>query len=382
MKLIVNTETFTYPLRGIGNYTLNLLQGFKGQPSVGTVMCFDGSDRLLTIEEMEDRLRRTKPAEATEEPVCREWVSGETREAVDARFRELTRSHGDAFYLEPECLLRPFDGRVVPIVYDLSPFRYPQFHSRAYREALDQCIPKSLQRAAHIITVSEFTRGEITSLWGTPRERITIIPPGVSPVFRPRSPEEAEPVRAQYNLPTKYLLTVGTLEPKKNLVNLIAAYSRLPKNLRENHALVIAGARGWNTERLEAVLQSYRHPDELKWLGYVDQADLPYLYSAAHGFVYPSVYEGFGLCLLEAMASGVPVLTSNQSAMPEVANKVALLTNPLKLNDLTDNLERLIRDDEFRAHARQVGPEKALNYSWDTSARQMVLTLEKIVQND
>ncbi|CAI2717614.1 glycosyltransferase family 4 protein [Nitrospina watsonii] len=378
MKLIVNTETLTHPLRGIGNYTLHLLKGLRQQATPGTVMCFNGSDRLLTIEEVEASLKNA--ACDADSLICRELICEAPRDAIDARFRELTRSHTDAVYLEPECLNRPFDGRVIPIIYDLSPFRHPEFHRDAYRAMLQTCVPACLERAAHILTVSEFTRSELVSLWGLPRDKITIVPPGVSPEFHPRSPEDVEATRKKYKLPAKYLLAVGTLEPRKNQTNLIAAYSRLSKSLRTHHALVLIGAQGWGAERLEAVIRSYRHPDELFWLGYVEQADLPALYSGAYGFVYASVYEGFGMCLLEAMASGVPVLTSNQSALPEVANKVALLTNPLNLNSLTRNLERLIRDEAFRSNAHLEGPEKTLNYSWDTSAQQVARTLKKMAE--
>ncbi|MCF8722263.1 alpha-1,3-rhamnosyl/mannosyltransferase [Nitrospina gracilis] len=376
MKLIVNTEILTPPLRGIGNYLFHLLQGLNSQATMGTVMCFNGSDRLLTIDEVTDNLKVTSLN--PEAIACRESLCEAPREAIDARFRELTRPHTDALYLEPECLFRPFEGRTVPIFYDLSPIQHPEFHRQAYCTMMQTYAPACLERAAHVFTVSEFTRSEITSAWGLPREMITIIPPGVSPVFRPRQPEEVEVVRAKYNLPTHYLLTVGTLEPKKNQTNLIAAYSRLQESLRKDYPLVMVGAPGWGTERLQAVIRSYHHPEELFYLGYVEEDDLPFLYSGAYGFVYVSVYEGFGMCLLEAMASGVPVLTSNQSALPEMGNQTALLTNPLNLNSLTANLERLIRDDDFRSNARLMGPEKTRNYSWESSAREMAQILCRI----
>lgn len=376
MKLIVNTEILTPPPRGIGNYVFHLLQGLKEQETVGTVLCFNGSDRLLTIDEVTSRLKAvsTKP----ETLACRESLCEAPRDAIDALFRELTRPHADALYLEPEFLSRPFEGRTAALVYDLSPVRHPEFHRQAYCTMIQTYAPVCLERAAHVFTVSEFTRTEIISSWGVPRDKITIIPPGVSPAFQPRKPEEVEAVRAKYNLPSHYLLSVGTLEPKKNQTNLIAAYSRLPMNLREDYPLVLVGAPGWGTERLQAVIHSYHHPGELFYLGYVDQEDLPFLYSGAYAFVYVSVYEGFGMCLLEAMASGLPILTSNQSALPEMGNETALMTNPLNLNALTSNLERLIRDDEFRSKARATGPKKARSHSWEASSCKMAQTLCKI----
>jgi len=376
LKLIVNTESFQFPLRGVGTYLYNLLQGFHKSDAVDTLLCFDGSDRLLTFEEIEAQLAQT--ATDRKEVFCTEGTLQEDPKTVEANFSRLTEPHSDGVYLEPDCISQPFPGRTVPIIYGLSAFRHPEYHSDPYVARMRECLPRTMDQASHVISVSEFTRGEICSLWNVPKEKVTTVFPGVGAEFKPRTAEEVAPALKQFGIPSRYLLVVGTLEPKKNLVNLIAAYSRLPQALRKKHPLVLVGARSWDTSRLEHVLSRYEGSRELVWLGYVDQNDLPFLYAGAYGFVYTSVYEGFGISILEAMASGIPVLTSNQSALPEVADKVALLTNPLNLSSLTTNLERLIKDEGFRTGARKAGLDKASHFTWSKSMDTMIPLLKNL----
>ena len=376
MKLIVNTETFQFPLRGVGTYLYNLLKGFHKSDAVDTLLCFDGSDRLLTFEEIKGQLAQSAPDR--KEVTCNEGFTESDRKALDAVFASLTETHSDAIYIEPDCISRPFAGRTVPLIYDLSSLRHPEYHSDPYVARMNEFLPQTMDKASHVISVSEFTRGEICSIWNIPKEKVSIVYPGVHSDFKLRTAETVAPVLKEYNLPSRYLLVVGTLEPKKNLVNLVAAFSRLPQILRKKHPLVLVGARSWDTDRLEHVLSRYEGSRELFWLGYVDQKDLPFIYSGAYGFVYPSVYEGFGISILEAMASGVPVLTSNQAAMPEVADEVALLTNPLNLSSLTNNLERLIKDEGFRSGARKAGLNKAKEFTWSNSLDRMFSILKKL----
>ena len=378
MKLIINTESLRYPLRGMGNYIFHLLQNIQSAEAAESILCFNGSDALLSPTEATAVVGQ--PTTAPHETLCTAHEGSQDEEAINALFTKLTEPHSDALYIEPECFRRPFSGKCLPVIYDLSPLRHPEFHDAAHVQRMTECTPKSITEACHIITPSDFTRREISSLWNTPQSKITVIPPGVKPVFQPMTSQETEPVRKKYGLDKMYLLMVGTLEPKKNFTNLIAAHSRLPEKIRKQHPLVIAGAKGWGSERLENVIATHEAQGTVQWLGFVPPDDLPFLYAGAYGFVYTSIYEGLGISVLEAMASGIPVLTSNQSALPEIGDKVALLTNPRNLSDLTQNLERLIRDEDLRAKVRKAGLERAKSYSWQASMEKLTTLLHSLAK--
>jgi alpha-1,3-rhamnosyl/mannosyltransferase len=185
-------------------------------------------------------------------------------------------------------------------------------------------------------------------------------------VFHPRSQSELTEKLSGYGLEYgRYLLVVATLEPRKNLLRLLQAYSSLDNSVRNRYPLVIAGAKGWLTDQLEKLLVSLESSGQIKRLGYIAQQDLPLLYAGAHGFVFPSLYEGFGLPLLEAMASGVPVLTSCRSSLPEVAGENALLVEPEDIDELAMAMVKLIEDDGWRETAIRGGLQQALKHSWE-----------------
>ena len=173
---------------------------------------------------------------------------------------------------------------------------------------------------------------ELLQEFNLSEDKVQAIPLGVDQVYHPRPLSEIEDVLAQYGLQAQgYSLFVSTIEPRKNLSNLIAAYSKLPSAMRQRWPLVLVGGKGWNSDEIHAQIEQATAQSWLKYLGYVPQAHLPLLYAGARLFTYPSLYEGFGLPIAEAMASGVPVLTSNCSSMPEVAGTAALLVEPAML---------------------------------------------------
>ena len=170
---------------------------------------------------------------------------------------------------------------------------------------------------------------------------------------------------ARYHLAnSSYLLVVATLEPRKNLLRLADAYSRLPSVLQRRHPLIIIGARGWLTDELEKRLAPMERKDQVRRLGYIPQEDLPLLYAGAWAFAFPSIYEGFGLPLLEAMRSGVPELTANRSSLPEVAGDAAILVDPEDVDTISAGLERLLTDEAWRGLAVERGLRQAQPFSW------------------
>ncbi|MCB1771577.1 MAG: glycosyltransferase family 4 protein, partial [Candidatus Competibacteraceae bacterium] len=173
---------------------------------------------------------------------------------------------------------------------------------------------------------------------------------------------------------------VSTLEPRKNLPRLLIAYARLPEALRARHPLALVGAKGWLNTELERHLAPLERTGQLRRLGYVPQDDLPALYAGAHAFAYPSLYEGFGLPLLEAMASGIPALSSHRSSLPQVAGDAALLINPEDIDDLTAGLEHLLSDELWRAAARPRGLEQARRFSWERCVEETIAVYRRLLE--
>ena len=256
-------------------------------------------------------------------------------------------------------------ARAVVTVHDVSCLVNPSWfrwqHALYYRTM----IARSARHAAAVIADSEATAGDLHRL-GLDRERISVVPLGIDPVFRPVSPEVAESARKQYNLPEHFLLFVGTHEPRKNLVRVVEAFGRIAHEIP--HALVLAGRSGWKCRPLHSAIAASQARDRILVPGFVPREHLPALLTAAAGFVWPSLYEGFGLPPLEAMACGTPVLTSNAASLPEVAGDAALLVNPEDTGEIAAQMLALATDDALRGALRDKGFERARRFTWQRTA--------------
>lgn len=259
----------------------------------------------------------------------------------------------------------------VVTVHDVAVLRFPQFFRAWHGRYARFVLPRVARRARAVITGSSATKHEIVELLGVPAERVTVTPYGLQPAIAPVAADSsrAEEVRARYALPKHYVLTVGTIEPRKNLKRLIEALRIVAERPDGGDAVLIhAGSPGW----LEADLPGAPGNGRVRFLGQVSNDDLAVLYSLARCCAYPSLWEGFGFPVLEAMASGCPVLTSSVSSLPEVAGDGALLVEPTSTEQIADGLARLWTDDALRARLAQRGIERAKAFSWERTAAETV----------
>lgn len=375
IDLILGADSICAPLTGIGRYALELARGLTHHPDVTRIRYFSmGRWRALPT---------LLAAEASSAPAPRSSLRNQmagNRAAVYAfgllmprLQRQRLRGQEGSLYHSPNFFLPPFAGRTVTTVHDLSHHIYPEFHPPARIDYMRRMLPDSLQRASHVITVSESARFDLIAHFGHPPERITAIPLGADPAFRIHSAPELAPVLDRLGLQAKsYSLYVGTIEPRKNLDRLLDAYEALPEALRRQFPLVMAGSPGWRSEHTHTRMARAASAGWLHYLRYVAQADLPALYAGARLFVYPSLYEGFGLPVLEAMASGVPVVTSNVSSLPEVVGNAALSIAPENTDALVAALEQGLQDEAWRAYAGVAGLERAARFTWDRCLSQTV----------
>ncbi len=260
---------------------------------------------------------------------------------------------------------------LVVTVHDLSFVRHPEWF-RLNRALYYRFMLKRTARVAtRFLADSEATAADLRAFLRLPEDRIDVAPLGVSTHFRPAPEAALAAVRGKYRLPERFLLYVGTLEPRKNLARLIAAWSRLSRE--EAPPLVVAGRVGWKTEAVKRAAAESPRRTEILFPGFVPQEELPALYSAAQAFVWPSLFEGFGLPPLEAMACGTPVVTSNTSSLPEAVGDAALTVDPLDEDALSDAIRRVVTDSGLRAALREQGLARAALFSWQRTA---ALTLE------
>jgi glycosyltransferase involved in cell wall biosynthesis len=282
-------------------------------------------------------------------------------------------------YVAPPVRLCPY----VATVHDISYEFYPQFFSPRDRLMLRTMVPFTLRRAARIITISEHSRRELMGRYSLPAERIAVTYPAAGAQYRPVSdPAALAGVRARYGLHEPYLLALGNLQPRKNLIRLVDAFVRLAgQGQLAGAQLVLGGQAQWRESELQARVQQSGLAEQIHFPGYVEEPDLPPLYSGALAFVYPSLYEGFGLPPLEAMACGTPVVCSNAASLPEVVGDAALTCDPRDTEGLAAALAQVIAQPALREELRAAGLRRAARFSWRRCAEETLEVYRAAVKN-
>jgi glycosyltransferase involved in cell wall biosynthesis len=355
---------------GIGRYTRGLITALLALESAHWYVIFaaDGGVKASNWRAAIDRdgvQFRTLPL--TDEWLARLWHRLRLPVPVEAITGPL-----DLFY-SPDFVLPPTRRatRTLVTVHDLSFLHYPGHFVPKLVRYLSQVVPRSVARADRVLADSRATRSDLIGRLAVEPDKVEVLYSGVDGRFRPEEkPGERKHIRARYGLDERpYVLSVGTVQPRKNYARLIQAFSRMKTDVQ----LLIAGGHGWLYE--EIVAEAEKHADRVRILGYVDDADLPALYRGATLFVFPSLYEGFGLPVLEAMACGVPAVCSNASSLPEVAGDAALLVDPHDTDELTSAMVRGLEDTALRQEMVAKGLAQAAGFTWEQAARQLLQAL-------
>lgn len=370
---------------GIGRYTRELVSALLALDSQHSYVLFAATGGLPKgrwSSEIE-RLRPRHDDQLTHRaiPLSDDWLARVWHRLQLPIPVELMTGRVDVFY-SPDFTLPPTrpNTHTLLTVHDLSFVRYPDAFVPALRQYLERVVPRSIDRADMVLADSANTRSDLVTLFGVPDEKVRVIKPGVGARFHPhRASKTAEPRHPNYPLPARlrqrydigdapYVLSVGTVQPRKNYVRLIQAFSRAETSHRGSLQLLIAGGPGW---LYEDVFREADRRDTVRLIGFVDDKDLPALYRGAALFAFPSVYEGFGLPVLEAMACGVPVICSSASSLPEVASDAALLVDPLDVEGWSAAMTQALENNELRTRMVERGLARAADFTWERAARQL-----------
>jgi glycosyltransferase involved in cell wall biosynthesis len=288
--------------------------------------------------------------------------------------------HVDVYFATDYRIPRTATVPVCATLFDAIPLSHPQWANPRLRRTKNLLLCTSAQWADRVLAISHAMVSELVEHYRVPAARIAVTPLGVDARWfeRVATTRQADACM-RHGLVAGYFLFVGTLQPRKNIERIIAAYLQLPAALRAAHQLVIVGKSGWSADALVATLRAAHPAGRIRWLDWVDEADLRALYQAAGAFVFPSLYEGFGLPVLEAFASGVPVVTSNVTSLPEVATGAAVLVDPLDVDAIAAGMRALVEDGELAQRLRASGAVRAREYTWDICAARTVAALRSAV---
>jgi len=286
----------------------------------------------------------------------------------------------DLFH-SPDFVLPPIVGSTPTLltVHDLSFVHYPATFTPALVRFLNRVVPQSVAKANHILADSRATKNDMINLWNVAPDKITVLYSGVHHRFRPvRKKQQLAAVREKYGIGNKpYLLGLSTIQPRKNFQMLIRAFATIAD--KYPHDLVIGGGKGWLYDQILAETRSNNLAERVKFIGFVEDADLPALYSGATLFVFPSLYEGFGLPILEAMSCGVPVLTSNASCLPEVVGQAGVQLPPEDESAWAAEMGKLIDNPIDRTHLVAAGFLRARDFTWEKAAQKLLTVYETLL---
>lgn len=367
MKVGLNATSLLSPLTGIGQYTYQLAKGLQKFEDLELSMFYANGWSTEVRDKPIKQIRNIKLLIKKFIPKTYEI----SRMIQQSYFNERSFDKVKGIYHEPNFLAFDYAGPLVLTVHDLSWIHYPEMHPADRVRNMNKHFQKSMERASMIITDSQAIKDEIIEMFGVADTRIKSIPLGVESLFRPLTLEESMPVLQQHGLSyQKYILAVGTLEPRKNLSSALLAYMQLPADIRKHYPLVLVGMKGWHTSSLETQMAPMVAAGEIRQLGYLAREDLAVIIAGALTLVYPSIYEGFGLPPLEAMTCGVPVIASNVSSLPEVVGHSGLLVNPHDIEDIAKAMQTMINAPDIRAKSAQKALDRSAEFSWDSCVDQ------------
>lgn len=273
--------------------------------------------------------------------------------------------------------------RVISIM-DLAFFHFPEYFTKKDLTQLHNWTRYSVKAAKKIITISEATKNDIIKLYSVPRGKIEVIYPGIKHTFSTTKSMTKTEIQEKYNISDHYVLFVGTLQPRKNIEKLIEAFALAKKSLNDTSKdlqLVIVGKKGWQFESILSAPERFNVEESVKFLDFVPDADLSALYKDAQLFAFPSLYEGFGLPVLEAMRYGCPVLTSNISSLPEAGGDAAYYIDPGDAKDIAQGIEKLITNPKLRSEMIEKGKKQISKFSWEKAAKETLAVLEEVGKN-
>jgi alpha-1,3-rhamnosyl/mannosyltransferase len=375
MRIVFNILETLKPKTGIGHYTARLYAALEQQLSTDTVHAFPTGRLAGALRHLQ------KPgdgAPAEQGGWVRSWSAVKSgfkataKRTVRAALGSLFRStcHGGAFDLYHEPNFIPFDCDVPTIItiHDLSVLLHPEWHPADRVRLYERHFASGLTRAAHLITDTHFLRRQVIEQLGVAPERVTAVPLGVGSEYGSASPADIAAVRKQFELPERYLLFVGTIEPRKNLAMLLRAYCDLPSPLRETCPLVLAGNWGWKSDDVSEIYRTQGRAKGVRRLGYTPDDVLPALYAGARALVYPSLYEGFGLPPAEMLGCGGAVIASTADVLREVLGNVGHFLHPNDRTGWRNAMSRAITDDSWLATLQRGAQKRAAQFTWERCA--------------
>jgi glycosyltransferase involved in cell wall biosynthesis len=353
MKLGFDVTPLCVPQSGVGTYTLNLVEQLHRLRD-DTVVPLAHRPVMVTRNGMPPAVL---PSMQTNKTVWMQMLLPFQLKSLGVHLAHFTNS------VAP--LVSPCPTIVT--LHDMTLWLYPQHHYRRRLLAMRPFIPLVVQRSAAIVTVSESAKADIVRLLKVPIHKVHVVYEAADPAFRPMPPETATRLLARHRLPEQYILYVGTLEPRKNLERLVEAFAALVADGHPHH-LILAGQRGWKEAPLFATIERLGVQDRVQVLTHLPIEELVALYNRAELLAFPSLYEGFGLPVIEAMACGTAVLTSRRGSLAEIAGEAAHFVEPREVSSIHEGLQCLLTDHDYRRHLQSTGRIRAATFAWEKTA--------------
>jgi glycosyltransferase involved in cell wall biosynthesis len=262
------------------------------------------------------------------------------------------------------------------VIYDVAFKHHPEYIESKNLKFLGRRVPEAIKKSDKIITISEFTKSDIIKFYGVEPSKIIVAHCAVD-MSKFKYTELRPRLKTKYGLEGGYLLYLGTIEPRKNITNLVRAYDKLPDVIKTKHPLVLAGGGGWNDSEIKESIVNAKNNSNIIQTGYVDEKDIPALYSGAELFLYPSHFEGFGMQILEAMACGTPVLTANNSSLPEVGGDAAYYVDDNSVDSIKSGIEKILNNPKLQKELVKKGKKQIKKFSWEESAMKIIKAINE-----